>query len=170
MATWLSSSLELAMEVLLEIGQSKEVLRVAEDTLEATVKCRLPGTSSETGPFLLPYDCDAPRTKGTFILQKWSPSWECFVNYKDKLTDGERLKVVECDSEVSHTDSRGQKRRGSVQGCIGSLLHPYFESPCHPAPYSLVATMIRGVALYVHLFEWANQWVIIVPHHTLLFG
>ena len=99
------------MEVLLEIGQSKEVLRVAEDTLEATVKCRLPGTSSETGPFLLPYDCDAPRTKGTFILQKWSPSWEYFVNYKDKLTDGERLKVVECDSDTDST-VEGAKEKG----------------------------------------------------------
>lgn len=90
------------MEVLLEIGQSKEIVKVSKDTLEATVKSRLPGTSSGTGPYLLPYDCDASKAKGTYILQKWSSRWECFVNYKDELTDGERLKVVECDSlEVS---------------------------------------------------------------------
>ena len=87
------------MDVLLEIGKSKEVLKVKKDTLEATVKSRLPGTSSSGGPYLLPYDCDVPRTKGTFILQKWSSQWECFVDSDKEVSGGDRLKVVECDCQ-----------------------------------------------------------------------
>ena len=85
------------MEILLEIGKSKEVLEVTKDSLETIIKSRLPGTSSSGGPHLLPYDCDVPRTKGTYILQKWSSQWDCFVDSNKEVSGGDKLRVVECD-------------------------------------------------------------------------
>ena len=88
--------MEREFQILLEIGKSKEVLTVKKDTLEAAIRSKLPGTS-DSNPYLLPYDCDVPRTKGTFILQKWSSQWECFIDSNKEMSDGDRLKIVECD-------------------------------------------------------------------------
>ncbi len=84
-------------EVLLEIGESKQVLKVSVNTIEAVVKSKLPGSS--TGPYLLPFD-SVPKTRGTFILQKWSDRWGCFVDFDKEVAEGDKLKVAECNQEV----------------------------------------------------------------------
>ena len=52
-------------EVLLEIGVSKEIIRVTKENLEGTVKSKLSGAVCG-GPYLRPYNC-VPKTKKTHI-------------------------------------------------------------------------------------------------------
>ena len=63
-------------EVLLEIGVSKEIIRVTKEKLEGTVKSKLSGAVCG-GPYLQPYNC-VPKTKNTYILQRWSTQWDTF--------------------------------------------------------------------------------------------
>ena len=81
---------------MLEIGLSKEPVRVTKDTLERVVKERLP-SGSGAAPLLLPYDKEA-----TFLLQKWSPRWQAFVDFSsaEEIFEGDRLKIVEKSQEV----------------------------------------------------------------------
>ncbi len=86
------------MEVLVEIGMSKEVLKATKETLEASIKSRLPSGSS-SGPYLLPYDSE--KVMGTYILQKWSSRWQTFVNSDKEIAEGDRFRVVEHDYAFS---------------------------------------------------------------------
>ena len=51
----------MVYEVLLEIGVSKEIIRVTKENLEGTVKSKL-SCAVCGGPYLRPYDC-VPKTK-----------------------------------------------------------------------------------------------------------
>ena len=97
--TWPWKYSSMMVEVLLEIGASKEVIKVTKDSLEVSIKGKLPGRSCDAGPYLIPFDRDMPRTKGTFILQKWSPKWECYTDSDGEVAEGDRFKVVECNSQ-----------------------------------------------------------------------
>lgn len=91
---------ESVLEVLVDWGKSKEVLKVKSRNLEAYLKSKLPSSSSK-GPQLLPYDGTSPRVKGTYILQKWSERWQCYIDCeKEGIEDGDKLSIVECDCEV----------------------------------------------------------------------
>ena len=87
-------------EVLLEIGVSKEIIRVTKENLEGTVKSKLSGAVCG-GPYLRPYDC-VPKTKNTYILQRWSTQWDTFVDFNkdDDLKDGDKFRVSECKDQV----------------------------------------------------------------------
>ena len=80
-------------EVLLEIGVSKEIIRVRKENLEGTVKSK-PSGAVCGGPYLRPYNC-VPKTKNTYILKRWSTQWNTFVDFNkdDDLKDAEYQNV-----------------------------------------------------------------------------
>ena len=86
-------------EVLLEIGVSKEIIRVTKENLEGTVLSKLSGAVCG-GPYLRPYDC----VPSTYILQRWSTQWDTFVDFNkdDDLKDGDKLRVSECKDQEVH--------------------------------------------------------------------
>ena len=88
------------MELLFELGNSRQVLKIEKEDLGSFIRSNLPSTSSHS-PGLIPFD-DCPRVKGNFIMQKWSQQWKCFVDVeKDEIFDGDRITVVECAFDVS---------------------------------------------------------------------
>ena len=79
-------------EVLLEIGVSKEIIRVTKKNLEGTVKSKLSGAVCG-GPYLRPYDC--VQTKKHIYPSEWSTQWDTLVDFNkdDDLKDGEYQNV-----------------------------------------------------------------------------
>ena len=76
------------MEVLLEIGESKKVLTVTEETLVRVVEEELTVLGDAA---LLPFNfssCDVPgASKQFYILQRWSEKWCSFVNVNSLITN-----------------------------------------------------------------------------------
>ena len=87
------------MEVLLEIGCSKKLLSVTEETLLNVVERELTLMGDVS---LLPFKhspSDFPgASKEFYILQRWSEKWNAFVDIKDasEVSAGDRLTVVSC--------------------------------------------------------------------------
>ena len=101
-------------EILLEIGVSKEVIRVSKDNFEIVIKSKLQATVSEDF-YLRPYDFGP--AKNTYILQRWSSQWNSFIDFNkdDDIDDGDKFKLSEYTGyEVSivFLDESGRRKLG----------------------------------------------------------
>ena len=81
-------------EILLEIGVSKEVIRVTKDNFEIVIKSKLQATVSEDF-YIRPYDFGP--AKNTYILHRWSSQWDSFIDFNkdDDIDDGDKFKLSE---------------------------------------------------------------------------
>ena len=101
-------------EILLEIGVSKEVIRVTKDNFETVIKSKLQATVSEDF-YIRPYDFGP--AKNTYILQRWSSQWDSFIDFNKggDIDDGDKFKLSEYEgNEVSivFLDESGRRKLG----------------------------------------------------------
>ena len=115
------------MEVLLEIGESKKVLTVTEDTLVRVVEEEMVVLGDAA---LLPFgfsSFDVPgASKEFYILQRWSDKWCAFVNVKKgtEVVAGDRLTIVQCPKGNSSKSRVSQTYRAKL------AFHDVLSVPC----------------------------------------